>query len=618
MGATSREAVGGPIVRRSEHTEGLLRHCGILFCFVAIAAGLQVAAGAYRVELASDPDEPAHAVSGIAVQQYVRHGLFQSPRRFLAGYYQHYPKVAIGHWPPLLYVAEAAILLAVPAPRMALLLLQALFAGLTAWLVFRESRAIVSPPAAFLGSVALLCGKTFQSYTAKSMTEIPLSLLMLLACLAFARFAESQQPLHALAFGLCVTGAILTKGTGWALLGVPAIVVVSTRSWHLLRRPAIWAALGIVGVLCIPWQLATFSLVSAGWQGAFGLAYSREAAAAFTKWMLTVPGISVSASGAIGFYATAIRRQKFGRTRFFWMSVSGLVCVAWAMHVLTPASITPRHLTIAIAPMFLLSAAGAAQLAIWIFPQTRWRPAADCFFACIAAISLALSLPVAHKPPQGFIPVAETLTAIMPAQSACLVVSNAQGEGALVSEMAFRAPNPTVYVLRGLKLLASERWSGQDFELRVHSTGQCARLLESVPVSFLVVDRRNWIYRDHRLPNLIESMLREHSSEWTQVNYLPSRGTPEIALYRLGAGPLPVRKLPTWIAPSIRGGGRIRISIRARDQVVSPRGPLPEVMSRCPATRLDNGIPGRNSFPPERSRTAGRRSRPLPPPHLPD
>ena len=79
-------------------------------CSLAIFAGVilfQYHRQAYRTDLASHPDEAAHFVTGVAVLDYVTTAFGSNPVSFAETYYVHYPKFALGHWPPLFYGMQA-------------------------------------------------------------------------------------------------------------------------------------------------------------------------------------------------------------------------------------------------------------------------------------------------------------------------------------------------------------------------------------------------------------------------------------------------------------------------------------------------------------------------------
>ena len=80
---------------------------------VLLTAILQWRSGAYSSDLATNSDEPAHVVSGLMVHDYAARllnltalSLPVNLRAFAEAYYVHYPKVAIGHWPPSFYLSK--------------------------------------------------------------------------------------------------------------------------------------------------------------------------------------------------------------------------------------------------------------------------------------------------------------------------------------------------------------------------------------------------------------------------------------------------------------------------------------------------------------------------------
>ena len=62
--------------------------------------------GAYSNDLGSFDDESSHVVTGLLVRDWILAG-FPAPLAYARDYYLHYPKVAIGQWPPGFYVLQA-------------------------------------------------------------------------------------------------------------------------------------------------------------------------------------------------------------------------------------------------------------------------------------------------------------------------------------------------------------------------------------------------------------------------------------------------------------------------------------------------------------------------------
>ena len=75
--------------------------------YLPLVLVLQYATGIYRSELSHDPDESAHVITSLMIHDYAQSGLGSSPLRFAENYYVHYPKVAIGIWPPVFHATAA-------------------------------------------------------------------------------------------------------------------------------------------------------------------------------------------------------------------------------------------------------------------------------------------------------------------------------------------------------------------------------------------------------------------------------------------------------------------------------------------------------------------------------
>ena len=75
--------------------------------FGVLIVGLQIYGGAYQAEYDGHPDEAAHFVSSLLVRDYIGQWPWPDPLPWAIQYYIHYPKVAIGHWPPGYYIIQA-------------------------------------------------------------------------------------------------------------------------------------------------------------------------------------------------------------------------------------------------------------------------------------------------------------------------------------------------------------------------------------------------------------------------------------------------------------------------------------------------------------------------------
>jgi len=96
-----------------------------------IALLAQLWAGAYFTDRGQTADEAAHFVTSLMLTDYLRH-LGTNPIEFAKLYYEHFPKVAIGHWPPFFEVLQSIVFAMFGGSDDVAMVLQALIAGLLA------------------------------------------------------------------------------------------------------------------------------------------------------------------------------------------------------------------------------------------------------------------------------------------------------------------------------------------------------------------------------------------------------------------------------------------------------------------------------------------------------
>src|SRR5262249_21615267 len=100
-----------------------------LSVYVAIAIALQYGSGTHLDDFSAYNDEPSHYVTALMVRDYFAAGLPRGPMQFAENFYIHYPKMAMGHWPPAAYSLFAIWMLVFGAGRTSALLLMAVMTG---------------------------------------------------------------------------------------------------------------------------------------------------------------------------------------------------------------------------------------------------------------------------------------------------------------------------------------------------------------------------------------------------------------------------------------------------------------------------------------------------------
>jgi hypothetical protein len=231
--------------------------------FLSIAVALQGLGGAYGNDFYND--EAAHFVSAVMLRDFLLGGEFSHPMAFAKSFYLHYPKVAIGQWPPVLYVVLGGWMVVFGASRTAALVAIAMAAAATTTLIYLVGRPRAGRLPALLAGLVFLLSPLVQQSTGRVMTEHLVTLLALASALQFARYTRTVQPADAWLFGILAALAILTRGSAWALALVPGLTILLTRRFDLLRCPSLWLSALPVLVTCVPWYLVTTGGVTTSW-----------------------------------------------------------------------------------------------------------------------------------------------------------------------------------------------------------------------------------------------------------------------------------------------------------------------------------------------------------------
>src|SRR6185436_2606957 len=176
---------------------------------------------------------------GVMVREYAAELAPGPPLGFAQRYYDHYPKVAIGHWPPGFYLLQAAWTLPFSPSRTSVLLLMAALGAALATLLFRAVRDEVGGVPAATAAVLLPALPLVQRSSGMVMAEIPLALLCFVAMMALGRFLDHGRARDVVLCGVATAVAVLTKGNAFALGLAAPLALLLTRRWERLKSPAL-------------------------------------------------------------------------------------------------------------------------------------------------------------------------------------------------------------------------------------------------------------------------------------------------------------------------------------------------------------------------------------------
>ncbi len=484
----------------------------------------QYLGGVYQSELGGHPDEPAHYVTGLMIRDYLASGFHSSPMTYAKDYYDHYPKVALGNWPPFFYLLQSAWTLPFSPSHASVLRLMAVLTALLATLLFLALKREFGPGRAAFGATLLLALPLIQQHAGMVMTEIPVALLSLLATLTFARFLEREETLDSCLFGVFAALAILTKGSGLMLALVPPLALLFSRKFHLMKQPAFWYPALIVLVLCGPWTWKFREEARAGWmEGDPSWRFTQQALLYYPKKLMLAVGLGLAIIAVIGLFLKLFSRPKAPAPSALWSTAGALLLGVVFMHLLVPCGLEPRHLVPALPALVLFIIAGTDCLAQWL-RQKGLSPRAAIGLVCglVTALFLTSAFTVKPKGYSGFSPAAQDiLNDAANAKVVLLISSDATGEGIFISEIAVREKRPGHTVRRASKVLASSSWSGGGYHSKFANEGELIGFLEKEPLRLLVLDETIPAYLRVAHHDLLRQTVTNNPTRFTLLKSYP-------------------------------------------------------------------------------------------------
>jgi 4-amino-4-deoxy-L-arabinose transferase-like glycosyltransferase len=464
---------------------------GVLAAFLLAAVLLQWLAGAFYSGFGAHPDEAAHFVTALMVRDYIAGGNYANPLAFAENYYLHYPKVAIGHWPPLLYGALGTWLLTFGESRGAALTFVALSAAATAWMIYYTARESLSRAAGLFAASAFVILPLVQQSLVQIMTELPVTMLMLASTLLFARVARTGCSKDGLLFGFVAAAAILTRGSAWALAMVPPLTMLLTRRFTLLARAGLWLSTVPVLVLALPWYMLTRGMSEGAWIGnSAKTPFFVDAIRAFPTTIASSLGTVLLLAAAVGVIVQLLRPWLSRSVDPVWAALAALAMATLMIHCIIPASIEERFMVTVMPPLLLFAAAGVHWVGEILGAASKHgvgRYAVHLALAVVFVLQM-FELPVRLQN-RGFERLAmEAENHAAPPFWTYLIVSDPRGEGSMVAAVALRDARPRSVVLRGSKILTREDWLGRGATLRFKSPEEVAHVLSRIPVSIVIID----------------------------------------------------------------------------------------------------------------------------------
>jgi hypothetical protein len=438
----------------------------VLLAAVILVLVLQTVSGAYVSDFSSDEDEPAHVVSSLAVRDYLASGFPHNPLAFGERYYVHYPKVAIGHWPPLFYTVEAAWMLAFGRSRVALEAAVGMFAAALLLSVFFWVRRGAGTAAAMVSALALLAPKFIQNAISQVSPDIALALLCFWAAAFLGEYLDRKRRRDVILFILFSASAIGVHGRGAVLILLPFAVV--------LIGPFVWTRVRVAALLvCLAILIAVPILLSQAWP--FQASQVLSLAILYPRRLGTTMSWPLAALAVLG---TVVAIRTPGEPRR-WLAMPSLIISGWVFHSLVNAGWTDHYLISAAPAAAALSGRGLG----FCMDALRSAFARALLAGAVCGFLIWTALPLTRKPDLGYHRMKGGIGRVD------LIAGNALHEGAFIAEMALRDKGLSHFVVRGYKVLASASWLGSDYQLRYSTPAQVLAGLDQMRVETVLVEQ---------------------------------------------------------------------------------------------------------------------------------
>jgi len=508
----------------------LLIPAGVLTAFFLLAVGLQSLAGAYRAELSGYPDEPGHFVSGAFVRDYLTSFPPGPVVPFASEYYIRRPKMAIGHWPPALYLIEGIWFVLFGASRNSVLALMALICASIAATVALTMRRRYGIWTGIAGGLLFICLGFTQTQTSQVMADSLVALFGTWATLEFADFLESGAARCMFQFALFALLAIFTKNSGLYLVFVPPLSILLTKQFRVLANKILWLGAMAVAVPTIGWIVLAEKYQPARVTHGPGVQLFFETLRQNLSFLYEILGPFLLALAVIGIVHELRSNGERLPATLFSAAVSVVLFESVAsLQSLAAAGTEPRYLTPAIAALIPFIFSGL----IWLAGAIRLQSVPRMIRAVALLVLGVLISPhtifaIPHKAYRGLSEVADFIQSDSALRHGAVLVSSAtDGEGLLISEIVMRYPSSEGFILRASKILSQSDWMGRDYKSRFDSVDDMFAYLQKLGPNLIVIDEAAGSpVSKHQ--ELLTEVCREHPEYWQPAGIFPIKSPSDV------------------------------------------------------------------------------------------
>lgn len=483
---------------------------GIFIVALAVLATAMLSLHALNSGL-SGSDEGSHFLNGYLIWSYLTEAIGQNPLTYATDFYVHYPKISIGHWPPLYYVFLASFFFVLPHAPFPFMIVNLVVGALPALLVGRVVRQILGLQWAVLAAIIYVLIPITLNNTVHLMLDQALTGLCLLAALLWSAYAKEPTLRRGLAYAAITAVAILVKGNGWLLGLFPFFHIALTGRWQVFLNWRTYAAAALTLLIVGAWTVVTFKISSDGFNYAWGVDYFILAISTFLSALYSNLGPVGSIAAFVGIVGSLSIKDRLellevGRTGL------AMVLASILFHSIVPVDLEQRYMSSAMPFLAIFIAIG-----VWVSTR-RWQLALGRSWIILPVAVAIFCIPgllFLHDRPDRFDMRMDLVAAEITTQlgGSVIVIDGSPGaEGALTAEVALRDLERQSYIVRSSQLLAKSDFMGKRYDLRVNTPEAVLGLLDDISSSAVVVAEGPFIRPHFAHSDLLLSALQHPTS----------------------------------------------------------------------------------------------------------
>ena len=505
--------------------------------YLPLVLVLQYSTGVYHSELSHQPDESAHVVTSLMIRDYAATGLGTSPIHFAESYYIHYPKVAIGIWPPMFHTTAALWMLLFTRTHTSLLVFVAVQGALCAAILAIFARRFLPPLVASAAGLFVILLPAMQNAASLMMVDLFLTVMELLALLSLIAMFRHRTMKTAVWCGICVSLAMLTKANATALPLCGVFMLLLTREFSILRKAPVYVASLIVIVLGFPWQFISIHL----FQGTVPMVPLTAArfwmlSSGYTHIFVQKLSLPVFLAALVGLAVVLSPLLKGDRQRPVSLDGAGAASLLLAIFLFHSISPTPgpddRYILPALPLLVLFAFLGIQWIASVIRIPRLSLPVRASILAVFCLGWFAKStFAITHRPEMGFDKVASQMIPPRVHDEVVLVCSDSWGEGAFITSLALNDLRRKEHIiLRGSKMLSENQWATTSYHPLFSTPRELEDNLENTPVDAIVVDLDKAMWEQDRA--ILMRAIQDNPSKWSLASEIRAEDGRHLCLYR--------------------------------------------------------------------------------------